>query len=258
MILLQRGITDHRRSVLWWGVSLGALSALMVSIYPSVDQAIQDAIKTYPSTLKEAFGIGDISTVQEYLTGEVFGLIAPLAAGFFAIRSVVRDLPAAEEAGRLDVLLSAPVSRIRLAASAFATAAVALAGVLLIVAALMSLASVIAGADLPVGDALAGAFGVWPLALVGAGVAVVATGVTSHSPVVTGVAGGLLVAMYAIDVVGRISPGADWIRYASVFRYYGKPVENGIEIVSFAGLVAVATGLCAVGAWLFDRRDIGR
>lgn len=258
MSLLERGLADHRRSALWWGLSLGSLAALMVTIYPSVDQSIQDAIKTYPSTLKEAFGIGDFSTVQEYLTGEVFSLIAPLAAGVFAIRSVVRDLPASEEAGRLDVLLSAPVSRRRLVAAAFATAAVALAGVLLIVAALMVLASAIAGAGLGVGDALAGAFGVWPLALLGAGVAVVAVGVTSHAPVVTGIAGGVLVAMYAIDVVGRISPGADWIRYASVFRYYGKPVENGIDIAAFAGIAAVAAVLCALGAWLFDRRDIGR
>jgi ABC-2 type transport system permease protein len=258
VILLERGLADRRRSVLWWGLSLGALAALMVTIYPSVDEAIQDATRNYPSTLREAFGIGDLSTVQQYLTAEVFSLIAPLAAAFFAIRSVVRDLPAAEEAGRLDVLLSAPVSRRALVAGSFATAAVALAGVLLIVAVLMLLASAIAGAGLPAGDALAGAFGVWPVALLGAGAAVVATGLTSHAPVVTGAAGGLLVAMYVLDVVGRIAPGGDWVRYASVFRYYGKPVEDGIDIASFAGIAVASACLLALGAWLFDRRDIGR
>jgi beta-exotoxin I transport system permease protein len=255
--LLRRGLQDRRRTVLWWTLSFGALAALQVAIYPSVQDSVRDVVKNYPSTLKEAFGIGDFSTVQQYLTGEVFGLIAPLAAVFFAVRSVVRDLPAAEESGRLDVLLSAPVSRVRLAVSAFVTTAIALAAVLAGMSALMLLSSVIAGAGLPLTDAVTGAAGVWVVAMFGAGLAVAVTGVTAHSPVVTGAAGGLLVAMYVIDVVGRITPGADWVRYASVFRYYGKPVEDGID-PSYAGVLAAAAALCWLGAWLFDRRDVGR
>ncbi|MEX1142297.1 MAG: hypothetical protein WD993_09820 [Thermoleophilaceae bacterium] len=62
--------------------------------------------------------------------------------------------------------------------------------------------------------------------------------------------------MYVLDLVGRLEPSLDAVRYASVFRYYGSAVEDGIDPLAFAGVSAVAVALAAVGALLFDRRDI--
>jgi len=74
--------------------------------------------------------------------------------------------------------------------------------------------------------------------------------------VVTGSVAGVLVAMYVIDLVGRLDPSLDWIRYASVFRYYGRAVENGIDPIAFAGVTLAALLIAAVGGSLFDRRDL--
>jgi ABC-2 type transport system permease protein len=41
-----------------------------------------------------------------------------------------------------------------------------------------------------------------------------------------------------------------------VFRYYGKAIENGIDPLSFLGVIATAVALAAIGALLFDRRDL--
>jgi len=67
---------------------------------------------------------------------------------------------------------------------------------------------------------------------------------------------GVLVTMYVIDLIGKLDPSLDAIRYASVFRYYGKAIETGVDPLSFAGVTAVAVALAIVGAWMFDRRDI--
>ncbi len=62
--------------------------------------------------------------------------------------------------------------------------------------------------------------------------------------------------MYVADLVGRLDGGLDWIRYASVFRYYGKAIENGIDPLSFLGVTAVAVAVAAFGTLLFERRDL--
>ena len=254
--LLAAQLRERRRSPLSWGVPLGVFSAFIVAIYPSVEKALEKAIRNYPNALKQAFGIGELSTVEEYLHAEMLSLIVPLAVGYLAVRAVASALSGAAESGRLDVLLSAPVSRRTLALAAFGSAALELAAVLVVAALLTLLGSLLSGAHLSVGPALAGFANVWPLALLFAGLAVVATGWSLRTSVVTGTLAGVLVGSYVLDLLGRLDTSLDGLRYASVFRYYGKAIQDGIDPVSFVGVTAVAVLLAAVGAWLFERRDL--
>jgi ABC-2 type transport system permease protein len=206
--------------------------------------------------LKKAFGISELSTVEEYLHAEMLSLIVPLAIGYLAVRSVASALSGAAESGRLDVLLSAPVSRRVLVQAGFAAAAIELAAVLAVTLLLTELGSLLAGARLSFGAAAAGFANVWPLALLFAALAIVVTGWSLRTSVVTGSLAGVLVGMYVLDLVGRLDPSLDAARYASVFRYYGKAIENGIDLVSFLGVTVAAMALAAIGALLFDRRDL--
>lgn len=254
--LVAAHLSDRRRSLLAWGLPLGLMSAFIVAIFPSVEEALGKAIQGYPSGLKEAFGISGLSTVEQYLQAEMLSLIVPLALGYLAVRAVASGLTGAAESGRLDVLLSAPVSRRRLVAAGFLATAVELAAVLLITGLLTGLGSVLAGAGLAAGPALAGFANVWPLALLFAGLGIIASGFSLRTSVVTGAVAGVLVSMYVLDLVGRLDTGLDWVRYVSVFRYYGNAIEDGIDPLAFAGVTATAVALAALGAWLFDRRDL--
>ena len=64
--------------------------------------------------------------------------------------------------------------------------------------------------------------------------------------------------MYVVDLIGRLDPSLDGIRYASVFRYYGNAIEDGIDPLSFLGVTAAAALLAAIGRLLFERRDLVR
>jgi ABC-2 type transport system permease protein len=247
---------DRRRSLLAWGLPIGLMSAFIVAIFPSVEDALSKAVRDYPAGLKEAFGIGELSTVEQYLEAEMLSLIVPLALGYLAARSIASGLSGAAESGRLDVLLSAPVSRSRLVAAGFAATAIELAAVLAVSLLLTAVGSWLSGAGLSFGPALAGFANVWPLALLFAGLGVVVTGLSLRTSVVTGSVAGILVAMYVVDLIGRLDTSLDWVRYGSVFRYYGKAIEDGIDPVAFCGIVAVATVLAAVGAVMFERRDL--
>jgi ABC-2 type transport system permease protein len=87
---------------------------------------------------------------------------------------------------------------------------------------------------------------------VGAG----ATGFSLRTSVVTGAVAGVLVSMYLIDLIGRLDPDLSGVRYVSVFKYYGNAIEDGIDPLAFAGVTLVAFILAAIGAWLFERRDL--
>lgn len=249
-------LRERRRSLLSWGLPIGLWSAFVVAIYPSIEDAMAKAIASYPEALKQAFGIAELTSVEQYLNAEMLSLIVPLAVGYLAVRSVASGLSGAAESGRLDVLLSAPVSRRRLVAAGFSATAVELAAVLLVSVLLTMLGSALSGSGLSFGLALAGYANVWPLALLFAALGIVVCGWSLHTPVVTGSVAGVLVAMYVADLVGRLDTSLDWVRYGSVFRYYGRAIEDGIDPVSFLGVTAVAVAVGALGALLFQRRDL--
>jgi ABC-2 type transport system permease protein len=249
-------LRERRRSLLAWGLPLGVMSAFVVAIYPSIEDSISTAIEGYPEGLKEAFGIGQLSNVEQYLHAEMLSLIVPLALGYLAVRAIAADLSGAAESGRLDVLLSAPISRRRLVAAGFLGTAIELAQVILATFALTLLGSLAVGAGLEFGPALAGFLNVWPLALFFAGLGIVVTGWSLRTNVVTGAVAGVLVAMYVVDLIGRLDEGLADLRYVSVFKYYGNAIEDGIDPLAFVGVTAAAVLLAALGAWLFERRDL--
>lgn len=254
--LIASQLRERRRSLLSWGLPIGVWSAFVVAIYPSIEAALMKAVRSYPAALKEAFGVGELSTVEQYLQAEMLSLIVPLAVGYLAVRSLASGLSGAAESGRLDVLLSAPVSRRLIVSACFCATAIELAAVLWITLALTLLGSLLASANLSFSSALAGYASVWPLALLSAGLGVVVTGFSLRTTVVTGSVAGVLVGMYVIDLIGRLDPSLDGIRYASVFRYYGTAIENGIDPLAFLGVTVAAVALAAAGAVLFERRDL--
>lgn len=254
--LLLAQLHERRRSLLSWGLPIGLWSAFVVAIYPSIEDALAKAISSYPEALKQAFGIAELTSVEQYLSAEMLSLIVPLAVGYLAVRSVSSGLSGAAESGRLDVLLSAPVSRRRLVAAGLSATAVELAAVLLVSVLLTMLGSALSGSGLSFGLALAGYANVWPLALLFAALGIVVCGWSLHTPVVTGSVAGVLVAMYVADLVGRLDMSLDWVRYGSVFRYYGRAIEDGIDPASFFGVTAVALAIGALGTLLFERRDL--
>jgi ABC-2 type transport system permease protein len=254
--LVRRGLRDQRRAWLTWGVPLGAMSALMAAIWPSVEGSIGEALKNYPEGLKEAFNIRAITTVEAYIDAEMMSLIVPLALAFLAVRVVTRAIAAAEEQRYLDTLLAAPVARPALVAGAMVVAAVVVAVVLAVTTLLTWVVAVLVGTDASLAVLARGAANVWPLSMFFAGLAALAAGVLHRSAQVTAIAVGTLVGMYVIDLVGKLADPVEPLRYVSVFRYYGSAIQDGIDPVAFAAVTLVAIALAIGGAILLRRRDV--
>ena len=94
----------------------------------------------------------------------------------------------------------------------FIVAAVVAVTILAITGAMTFIAGRIAGTHISLGLVIAGAMGVWPLALFFAGASELACGALHGSRTVTGIALAVLVAMYAIDLAGRLAHGLEPLR----------------------------------------------
>ena len=129
------------------------MCALIVGIYPSIEDSLTEITKNYPEGLKQAFGIERLDTVEAYLDAEMFSLIVPLTMAFFAVRSISREISVAEERGHLDTTLAAPLSRRVLVAGSFAVTALSSAGVLAVVFALTMLVGIAADTGISLGQA---------------------------------------------------------------------------------------------------------
>jgi ABC-2 type transport system permease protein len=254
--VVRRGLRDHARAPLTWGGGLGAMSALMAAIWPSIEGQMQDLMKSYPESLKTAFGITELNSVERYVDAEMLSLIVPLAVAFFAVRCVTNALVGAEERGHLDTLLTLPLSRRVLIAGTLIVTGISVAAILAVIWALTWAAGTIAGTGISALTLGAGVLNVWPLSMAFAGLAVLASGVMHRPTAVTAAATGTLLGMYVIDLVGKLSDAIEPLRVVSAFRYYGSAIQHGLDVSHLAGLT-LAGLICAVaGAALFDRRDV--
>lgn len=254
--LVRRGLRDNRRAPLTWGGALGGMTALMAAIWPSIEDSTAKLVESYPSSLKEAFGIQQLDSIEKYVDAEMLSLIVPLALAFFAVRCATRATVGAEDRGHLDTLLSLPVSRRALVGGGFAVTGIVLGAILGVVWALTWLAGTLVGGGIS-GDTLAaGLVNVWPLAMLFGGLAAFATGFSHRPSTVTAIAAGAVVAMYVLDLVGKLSDPVEPLRALSAFRYYGSAIQDGLNAGHMIGLTAVALALTAAGAWLFERRDL--
>jgi ABC-2 type transport system permease protein len=254
-------VRRKRFAPLAWGLGLGLMSLMVVAIFPSIQGSSQldELINSYPDALKEAFGISDASfaTIEGYLAAEVFSLIAPFAAAYFMIHGLATAICGAERSGTLDVLLSAPMRRRQLLLGWLAGSAATLLGIALVLAAITQAGALVFGVDLAVADTLAGALNLWPLGVFFGGVTLLLAGVWRRPGVVTGAAAGVLVAMYLVEVLGKLSDAMAEVDGLSAFHYYGSAIEDGLDLVACAGLLVAGLLAAAAGCALYERRDIG-
>jgi len=254
--VVRRGLRDNRRAPLTWGGSLGLMSAMMAALWPVIEDSMDELMNSYPEGLKEAFNIAELDSVEAYVDAEMLSLIVPLAIAFLAVRIAARAISGAEERGYLDTLLAAPVARHVLVAGAFLVSAIVVVEVLVVITVSTWLAGWVVGAEPSLAVLGRGYANVWPLALLSGGLALLAAGVLRRAATVTAVAVGTLVAMYVIDLVGKLADPIEPLRSVSAFKYYGSAVRDGIDPLAFAGLALAGAVLAAAGALLFDRRDV--
>jgi ABC-2 type transport system permease protein len=256
----------RQRRWLLMGYTITALvfTLMYASVYPSIhEQSSQftQLFNSYPKAFLDAFGIGQVnmSTFEGYLAMEHYSLVWPMMAALIAISFAAGALSGEIEKGTATMLLSLPVSRLKLFFAKYFAGAVAVAIFTIITIYSAVPAGLFFGIDLDpsrlvavIAPCLTFAFAIY-------GLAIAASSYFSDRGRVYMVLGGGLLFMYVINIISGLSEPWEWLKYLSLFNYYtaldiiaGDP----IDLWAIAVLAAVAILGAILGALRFNRRDI--
>lgn len=248
---------DQRLALGVWSLAIAAQGALMVPMGDSFLAALAGADPSDPNTaqLRIITGAGRGTPYEGFLGFEWFGGLLALGVAAFAITQVARW--AADEAdGRLEALLSAPVSRTRVV---FERAAALLLGATLLVAvghAAVSTATAAAGVELDALRLLVASGMLVPVALVYGGVG---AAVSAWRPrLAVAVMSTFAFVSFMVPFASPIVRAPEWVTRLSVFDLYGSPLSEGFAAWRFAVLATVAVLGFAIATVAIMRRDIGR
>jgi ABC-2 type transport system permease protein len=249
-----------RRASLIWGAALALGIAATVAFWPAFkgSSALSQAFDQLPSGLVQALGLQDIQTPAGFLRGNLYDFLIPLlligATAALANGQTASD----EDAGRLELYLTQPVSRTALfvGRGVALLLAVAVATAIMLVAqlALDALVSLDEAASSIVATLLLCAL----LALLHGGLALAIAGwfprpsLTLAIPITVGVAGYLVVALFPLNATlapwRHLSPW-DW-------AFGGDPLARVTALWRYFALAGPAVALAALGAVGFSRRDV--
>src|SRR5437879_501148 len=172
-----------------------------------------------------------------------------------------RMLRGEEDRASLDVLLSAPQGRVRVALEKLAATWAALFAMAVLIGILAYLGGVVFKADFTLVDALLFGLNLALICAVFGAVALFISQFTHERGPAAGWTAALLLIFIVLDMVHRVIPNTDWISRLSPIYYYNlsKPliVGYGANLGAMLFLLTLARILSGAAIWLFARRDVG-
>ena len=242
-------IYEQRVGILAWGVGTAFFAFYLASVGRQTADLIQGS-----AGFRNYLAVAGHGNPYIALTGYFWFGIALLLLAVYAVTQVAR-WSADDNEGRLEMILSAPVSRTRVVIER----AVALMLRLAIIIAISSIALDLGGAVANIQFDL-GALTVASLLLVPFGLSFAAIGavLASRAPRATvAVLVTYTFLSYLITQLGPLLRWPDWALKLSVFNLYGAPLTNGVDWTGLWITLAITIGGFAVGALLMQRRDVG-
>jgi ABC-2 type transport system permease protein len=254
-------LRDYRIPILGWGVGMGlvvvstmaSLTALVTT--PQAREQLVSLAATFAWNA-DAVAVDTIGGYAMFKIGIFIFLIA-----IWPLLAASRMLRGEEDRGSLDVLLSLPRRRLRVAVEKLAAMWTALIGMGLLIGLLVFAGGWKFGADFGLGDALLFGLNLALVCAVIGGVALLISQFTQEQGPAAGWTAGLLLVFIVLDMVHRVIPNTDWISRLSPVYYYNlsKPLvpSHGANAGAMLLLLALALVLSGAAVWLFARRDVG-
>ncbi|TMC69434.1 MAG: hypothetical protein E6J13_11495 [Chloroflexi bacterium] len=244
-------IVDQQRVwIVAWALGLAVLAAFLTSI---------------TKTMVDAFGSSDVPVLRAYFeraginayadfVGVIWFSTLLLLVSLFVVAQV-NGWAADDAEGRLEVILSAPVSRARVVVERVAVVVVACAFVVAVSSIVVYLTATSTGISLPRGRFVLASAAVLPVAYAFAGIGHALVGWRPR--VAVAVLGAVAVVGYFSQQFRPLFQWPDWVKTLSLYALYGTPMSSddwsGIATLIGIGLVGTAVAIVAM-----RRRDVGR
>jgi beta-exotoxin I transport system permease protein len=265
MTIARRLLRDRRRGARWWALGTVFGVATVVALWPSVrgNADVENVVESLPASVRAIIGShADISLTSApgYLQARLFSTLLPIVLLIYGIGLGAAAIGGAEEDGTLQLVVTAPVSRTRVAVERLAASLlllVALAGLGLVTTVVLGAPAGVLD-EVSVGRIALATAGVTALALLHAAVAYAAGAVTGRRTTAMAVASSVAVAGYLLNV---LAASAEPIRPARALSPWWWFLDRNLltEQPTFLALglpVLLSATLAIVAVIAFGRRDL--
>lgn len=241
-------------------VAVSLYVGFIVWYYTALEDVDYEAIfQDLPPAMIEAFGIDALGTIEGFLGTQVFNFLWLLGLGLYFAYAAAGIVAGDVETGRLDLLLSLPLSRSRLLVEKFASLLVPLAALNVVVGVVIYVLSVAVGESIAPGSLVLAHVLSVPFLLVCAAVGLVCSVVATRTSVAERAAVGVVFVLYLVESV--VGGGTDFevIQYVSPTNYYDPTpvlVDGTYDPLDPVVLLAAFVVLLALAQAVFRRRDL--
>lgn len=256
-------LRDLRRGFLWWSVGLVGMAAMMVSVYPTVrgNAALDKLVEQYPEALKGFFGFGgelDYTSAAGYLGMELFSFMVPLLLMIAAIAAGSSAVAGEEDRGTLELLLSLPVSRPRVALEKFLALVVESTALGFVLWASLWIGARAVDMQVAAAKLAAATAGAVALAVAYGAIALLIGCATGRRGLAIALTSAAAVAAYLVNSLAPLVTALEPAQKLSPFYHYAvdNPLRSGLAPVHFLALVGLAAVAATLAALAVRRRDL--
>ncbi len=264
--LIWRTIKDRKVSLIAYSLGAAIFMEMYVAMFPFfADKQVEfdKLLQAYPKEVFQAMGMDladfTLANFESFLGVEHFSLVWPIMVIIFVIAFGGAQIAGEIEKGTIETVLAQPISRLKIFLGKY------LAGVISLVAfCAVSVFSVIPLAALHGVDYRLENY--WTMSILGFlfalaifSISMLAASIFSEKGKSNFTIGGIILAMYVINVISSFKESLKDLKYLSFFYYYDYAAAimhnkiDGLTIWVFLGVSVVATIL---GALWFMRRDV--
>jgi ABC-2 type transport system permease protein len=264
MTIFWRTIKDKKVMIIVYCLASILLLTMYIAMFPSIQkqsETFKQAMSNYPQSLMKALKVDniDFTHLENFLAMEKFSITWPLMAIFLLSSVAGTALSGEVEKGTAEILLSRPVSRIKIFFGKYCAGLLALlifaACSTLIVAPLASMFKI---------DFVFKGYLIMSLLCLFFGLAVFSmammwSAIFSERSKTYMLTGGILIVMYVLNIVATLKDSFDKLKYFSFFYYFDSSSAlihttlNATSVFVFIGVAIVCT---TIGVWWFNKRDI--
>lgn len=264
LTIIFRTIRDRKFSILSYSLASVGFLWMYVALFPSIQKEaarMSELLKSYPEALMKAFNIQDLNfdTLEKFLAMEQMSFVWPILVIILAVSYAGGSLASEIEKGTIEILLAAPLSRLKIYFSRY------FAGfIILIFFNALSFFSVMPLAEIyDIKYVFKNYLTLFIMAslfsLAVFSISYFLSAIFSERSKVYVLAGGTLLLMYVLNVVALLKDNLKNLKYFSFFHYFDSSavlIKNEVELTSVIVFCAVIFVFTVFGALWFNGRDI--
>jgi ABC-2 type transport system permease protein len=265
LTIVSHALRRRRASLLWWSIGLVGLAALLAVAYPTVrgNAELDRTFANLPPGVEALLGLGNgnlLTSPAGYLDSQFFANILPVTLLIFAVGMAGWSVAGDEAAGTFELLVTNPISRVRVALARLGALVILLAALTAITAATLVALAPATGLSkgLPTERLVAATVAAALLALVFAGVAFALGAATGNRPAALATASALAVTGYIIEGLAHQVPALQPLRVGNPWHWLlsTDPLRHGLTWQAWALPIAVTLLLVAASLPRLARRDL--